>query len=362
MSGKKRVLLTLEERLKLAAGSQAASPETAVKLVQRFSQLHAAMLFGVKPDLETMNELIGEFWDCPEVDVDSYRGFCPSFQLALSRDNNLFLESAPATEIDPYRPLWGARVNNALVLLGLILLDHTKGRLKCKDIYHCTQMTLEQYLDATDGFSILTDLHRRQIWKDVLLQNCDGSGALGDALERILERYMDGWQVFDHLDHILRCMGGLACYLEQEGEGERVRDFRKALCQYAPDLEGRELADADVRYIDPNGYFFALANEYPGELPDLGGDIPPGAVRRQIFLPARDYSPDALQALAALSPSPELQELLEENITGDRLVSAMLEINWAVNHLYLLWVEPYLSMEEDCGSESGGQGARAGRD
>ena len=46
-----RTLLTLEERLKLAAGSQAVSPEIAAKLVQRFSRIHTAYFFGEKADL-----------------------------------------------------------------------------------------------------------------------------------------------------------------------------------------------------------------------------------------------------------------------------------------------------------------------
>ena len=56
-----RTLLTLEERLKLAARSQAVSPETAAKLVQRLSQIHTANFFCGKADLTTMYELIGEF-------------------------------------------------------------------------------------------------------------------------------------------------------------------------------------------------------------------------------------------------------------------------------------------------------------
>ena len=342
MSSKKRVLLTLEERLKLAAGSQAVSPETAAKLVRRFSELPSENLFCESAARSVMRAQIGEFMDNPPVDVETYRDLCRCIQLAISRDDNLIRKDTLCSELDPYRPLWGVQVNNALVLLGLMLLVHAKGGLKCKDIYHCTRMTLGQYLDALEVFDPWTD-GLRPSWAGELLKYCDESGALGDALERILKRYMDGWQVFNHLDHILRCMGGLACYLEQEGKGEPVRNFRQALHRYAPDLEGRELVDADARYLNPGGYFFTLANEYLGELPDLGG-VPLGTVCRQIFLPARDYSPDALRTLAALSPSPDLRELLEKNIAGDRLASAMWDINLAVDHLYLLWVDPYLQM------------------
>ena len=342
MSGKKRVLLTLEERLKLAAGSQAVSPETAVKLVQRLSQLGTENLFCGRRDLDAMYELVGESMDDPDMGVEYYSGFCRCVQLAIFQADELFQQTSLESEIDPYRPLWGAKVNNAIVLLGLMLLDHAKNRMPGKDIYHCTRMTLGQYLDALEELDSSCP-----IWRDNLLRGCgcDGSEPLGDALEGILNRYVDGWQVFDHLEHILRCMDGLACYLEREEESAPARRFREALRRYAPDLNGQDLAEADVRYLDPNGYFFTLANEYPGERPDLGGDIPPETVRGQILLPQRNYHPAALQGLASLSPSPELRELLERNIDEERIASAMQELNLAVDHLYLLWVEPYLRVE-----------------
>ena len=71
---------------------------------------------------------------------------------------------------------------------------------------------------------------------------------LGETLAGILRRYMAAWQEFDHLDHILRCIGALSCCLEQEEAGrtlpgeetDRVRRFRETLCEYGSDLEGRE--------------------------------------------------------------------------------------------------------------------------
>ena len=333
MSGGDRPRLSLEERLELAARSRASSPEAAVRLVQRLSRLGTENLFCSRANLSAMYELIGEAMDDPDMGVEYYSGFCRCIQLAIFRADGMPRQAAPESELDPYRPLWGARVNNAIVLLCLMLLDHVKNRMKRKDIYHCTRMTLEQYLDA------LEKLGACQVWADGLRQT-DGSRPLGDVLEDILARYLEARQVFDHLDHILRCMGGLACYLEQE-EGQ-TRRFRKLLCRYAPDLEGRELVGADARYPDPNGYFFTLANEYPGVLPDLGGGVPPGTVRSRIFLPEQNYRPDILRGLASLSPSPELRELLEKNITGDRLARARWGLNQAVVGWYWLWVAPYL--------------------
>lgn len=102
--------------------------------------------------------------------------------------------------------------------------------------------------------------------------------------------------------------------------------------------------EQDKRYLDPKGYYFALACEYPEDLPDPGGNVPPGALRSQIFLSERDYSPEALRGLAAGSPSLDLRSLLERYVCEERLASAMREINTAVAGMYVLFVEPYLRM------------------
>ena len=364
MRDEREAFLTLEERLTRSAKSQAASPEAAVKLVKRFAGIPAFRVFFGKPDVETMFELTGEFWEHPSVSGDSYQGFSHSYRLAVEQDNDFFQLSSPdrflAGERDPYEPVWGVKMNNAMVLLGLMLLDHARGRLRPRDIYHCTRMTLGQYLDAVMdlGFRKNGGLEsgfqeRVRTWRDVFLKNHDGSKPLGDALADILGRYIAAWQEFDHLDHILRCIGALSCYLEQEEvgrtlhqeEADKVRHFREVLCRYGSDLEGWDLVEMDKRYQDPKGYYFTLACEYPEELPDPGSqDAAPGALRSRIFLAERDYHPRALRELAAKSPSRDLRALLEEYVCEERLASAMGEINTAVTDLYLLWVEPYLRM------------------
>lgn len=150
-------------------------------------------------------------------------------------------------------------------------------------------------------------------------------------------------------------MGALSCYLEQEEAGRTlpqdeaagIRRFRKALCQYGSDLEGWELVEQDKRYPDPRGYYFSLACEYPEDVPDPGsGNVAPGTLHSQIFLSERDYSPEALRKLAEKSPSGDLRELLEKSLSREQPVRAMREINTAVTDLYMLFVEPYLRMDE----------------
>lgn len=404
MRGGERMLLTLEERLERSARSQAASPETAARLVERFSGLPPWQLFFGKPDVDAMYGLTGEFWEHPAVDMGSYHGFSHSFRLAAEQDNAPFrlplllsplgvprleqpplelprLEQPPSEQLllgkpplglspqglpsqglpspesqNPYKPVWGVRVNNALILLGLMLLDHTKGRLKPKGFYHCTRMTLGQYLDALAGLDLGRDgspglAQGFQVWRDMLLADYGAASPLGETLAGILRRYMAAWQEFDHLDHILRCIGALSCCLEQEEAGrtlpgeetDRVWRFREALCQYGSDLEGREPVEQDKRYLDPKGYYFTLACEYPEDLPDPGDrNVAPGSLRSQIFLSERDYSPETLRRLAAGSPSPNLRTLLERYVCEERLASAMREVNTAVAGIYVLFVEPYL--------------------
>ena len=391
MRGGERMLLTLEERLERSARSQAASPETAARLVERFSGLPPWQLFFGKPDVDAMYGLTGEFWEHPAVDMGSYHGFSHSFRLAAEQDNAPFRlplllsplgvprlaqpllgkpplglspqglpsQGLPSPESpNPYKPVWGVRVNNALILLGLMLLDHTKGRLKPKGFYHCTRMTLGQYLDALAGLGLGRDgspglAQGFQVWRDMLLADYGAASPLGETLAGILRRYMAAWQEFDHLDHILRCIGALSCCLEQEEAGrtlpgeetDRVRRFREALCQYGSDLEGREPVEQDKRYLDPKGYYFTLACEYPEDLPDPGDrNVAPGSLRSQIFLSERDYSPETLRRLAAGSPSPDLRTLLERYVCVERLASAMREVNTAVAGIFVLFVEPYLRM------------------
>lgn len=366
MKNEGRTILPFKERLEMAANSQATSPEAAAKLVKRLSGVHTVYFFCGNANMDIMEGLLGEFWDCLGEEFLHYGGFCRGFQLAIEHDNDFLTavspEAAAQEDCDRYRPVWGTRINNALVLLGLILLDHAKGQMRYRNLYHCTRMTLKQYLDALVDLSCQedgeTDWDRAEsfwIWRESFLKDNDGGWSLKEALAAILRRYIAAWQEFDHLDHVLRCIGALSCYLEQEEAGrtlpkeeeESVRRFREALCQYGSDLEGWELVEQDKRYLDPRGYYFSLAYEYPDDVPDPGSrSVAPGALRSQIFLSERDYSPEALRKLAEKSPSEDLRELLEKSISEEQLARAMREINIAVTDLYMLFVDPYLRMEE----------------
>ncbi len=366
MRNMERTVLPLEERLKMAANSQATSPEAAAKLVQRLCGVHTAYFFCGTANMDIMAGLIGECMECLEEELFYYGGFCHSFRIAIEHDNDFLaaLSSGAFQDdvFDPYRPVWGVRINNALILLGLILLDHAKGGMRYRNVYQCTRMTLKQYLDALVDLSFQEDgtqdgdrAESFWIWRESFLKDKDGAWTIKEALADILRRYIAAWQEFDHLDHILRCMGALSCYLEQEEAGRTlppeeekcVRRFREALCRYGTDLEGWELVEQDKRYLDPRGYYFSLAYEYPEDVPDPGSrNVAAGTLRSQIFLSERDYSPEALRKLAEKSPSEELRELLEKSISEERLALAMREINIAVTDLYMLFVEPYLRMEE----------------
>ena len=162
--------MTLEERLERAAKSQASSPEAAVRLVQRFARLHSACLFHGNADLDLMYGLIGPYMNQMEDDILHYSGFCHSVNLAV------FAEDAPqaGTEI-PFRPSLGIRAGNAVVLMGLMLLDHAKGRGQDEEIYHCTRMTLGQYLDALEAAALPEageTVQKFRHWRELFLKRC----------------------------------------------------------------------------------------------------------------------------------------------------------------------------------------------
>lgn len=352
-----RELLTLEERLKYAAESRASSPEAAVRMVQKFSGIPAGCFFCGKEDLTAMNELTGKFWEHPSVDVDTYHGFSQTFRLAINYDTACRMRQQSGTMLsaedscNPYRPIWSAGTVNAVILLGLMLLDHAKGRMKNKDIYHCMRMTLGQYLDAladfTSGKEEKTGTPRTdfRLFGQSFLKNCDGSVPLGEALADILRRYIAAQQEFGRLDHILRCMDAFSRCLEEQGglQADSVRCLREILDRYCPGLEGRKLAEGGGRYTDPYGHYLALAGEYPEDVPDPGSEgLAPGVVRSQVVLPEYDCNPESLRALAARTPFRGFRELLEKNICEEQMAHAMKEINTSAVYLYTLWVEPYL--------------------
>ncbi len=368
MSGNERVRLTLEERLALAAQSKAATPEAAAALVRRFHELPAGRIFCGTSDVDAMNELTGEFWDDPGVDVDSYRGFCPSFLMAVEHDNDSVWASWRPEDFDPDRPLLGVRVNNALVLLGEMLLDHAMGRQSHKEIYHSLRMTLRQYLDALTGPDFLrngSEAERFTAWREKILEKMDGDQPLAEALAGILRRYMSAWEPFGRMDHILHCLGGLALHLEKEGTGydvsrcpdgdaslvlttsrtekaEAARRFRKVLRRFGIGKDRQELPQADRECQDTRKYFLDLALGYAQDLPDPGSEMEAKTLRSQIFLPYWSRDLDALWELLENPPFPESVPFLKECPDRERLAEAIREINAAVMNLYMLWVEPYL--------------------
>lgn len=305
--------------------------EAAAGLVQRLSGTHSVHFFGSNANLNKMSEWIGAYMNQVDEEVLWYGGLCKSFRLAMDKEKGFSRLPLPeehmAGEWDCYRPVWGVRTNDAMVRLGLMLLDQARGRIKSREIYHCMEMTLGQYLDALadirfreDGTRDLSRAECFRTYRDMLLRDYDGSKPLGEALADILVRYIGAWREFDRLDHVLYCMEELSAHLEGKKAEKR------------PELQE---------------YYFKLACQGPEDVPDpCGEEIAPGALYDRFLFPGRDYHPDSLRELAARSPSLKLQKLLDELIRGERVASAMRELNVAVTDLYILFAEPYLWMGE----------------
>lgn len=249
---------------------------------------------------------------------------------------------------------WGCPASNAVVLLGLMLLDHAKGRGRTKNIYHCTRMTLGQYLDALDAaaFSHAENLRLNfRSWREEFLNVYPASTPLGDVLGDILRLYIHGWKRLDCFDHVVRCMKELSSYLEEEETADLDREFREAMRQAVSTmgLSNVEVVEEDEReqYPDPVKHYLDLALAYSWDAVDPAGEtVKARAVRSQIFLSDWDYSPQAVEQLMEQAPTPEFRVLLEQFISEQRPVSGMSEVNRAVSILFTLCVWPYLQMDK----------------
>lgn len=343
-----REKLTLEERIARSARSQAASPETAACLVQKLSRLYTGDIFHGTDDLELMYGLIGPYMEQVEDDLLHYAGFCHSINFSFTAD------VPPGKTRTPFQPVLGLRTSNAVVLLGLMLLDHAKGRGRDKEVYHCTRMTLGQYLDALEALAFPRDEdagRKFRRWRELFLKRCAPSAPLADVLASLLRQYIHGWKMINCLDHVLGCMEELTRCLEAERTADLDREFRETMRQCIAELN---LTDVEVveeeereQYPDPAGHYFDLALDYSWEAPDPAGEgISARDVRAQIFLPDLDYSPQAVEKLAEQAPTPAFRALLERFVAERWLPNAASETDDAISNLFMMWVGPYLWMKE----------------
>lgn len=358
--------LTLEELIQRAGRSQAASPEYAAALVRHLSQLSGVCTFCGEKDVELLASFAEDIFkeDEDKFDVDTYQHFCLFYEALLAKDNNRTTLELRPEDIDPYKPMWSTRMNNAMVLL-----DQALGHRAHKDVYHCLHQTLGQYLDALEGPAFQrgdTESEGFQLWKGCLLRDQDPNQPMEEVLIDILRRYETAFQSLDRLDHILTCLGGLALHMETLGTrydiqpdeegisqmvlhvarnqfGEAASQLRQALRRYGIGRDHTDLPRTDLEQEDPLAYFLNLAQAYTPNLPDPGEDMEIRTLRTQLFLPYRAYGLERLQQLAEQSPE-DFRNLLAEYVSGDTLAMAIRGINGAVGDLYMLFVEPYLHM------------------
>lgn len=229
------------------------------------------------------------------------------------------------------------------------LLDHAKGRGRDKAVYHCTRITLGQYLDALETLAFPGEPALGQdfrCWRELFRKAYDPSAPLADVLADLLRQYIHGWKRLDCLDHVLCCMEGLSRYWERENTADLDRELRETMRQCFADMgvTNVELAEEDEReqYLDPVEHYFDLALSYSWDAPDPAGEETKARdVREQIFLPNRDYSLPALEKWVEQAPAPEFRALLERFISERWLSDAATEVNEAVSSLFMLWVGPY---------------------
>ena len=376
--------LSLEERIARAKRSQAASPESAAGLVRKLSQLNMDHVFLTGDDIDLMSEQIGVFLDQIEGPVLYYSGLCRGLRLASIHAKSQTESNARS------RMILETRCKNAVVLLGLMLLDHAKGRGQDREVYHCTRMTLGQYLDALEtlaypGKDGLCQTFRS--WRELFLESADPAAPLADVLANLLRQYIRGWTVLDFLKRVLYCMNKLSCRLEGDPDLEFEEDMHQQMeaaylkpekeeewddeWEECPDAGGyfeeqmvgpsqkfREAvhrcidearlagAEEEGQYADLSKDYFNLATAYFWDVADPAGEtISAGEMRSGILLTSWDCSSQALkERLAGRPTSPAFRALLERFISEQWPSMAISEVNMAVYNLSMLWVRPYVAM------------------
>lgn len=295
--------LTLEERLDLAARSVASSQEAANAMVRDFSSMNAVNIFAGKPDITLLYELATQELDSDmDLDVDHYSGFCRLFVEVLHNDN----DGKPRTK---YGPVFGVRSNNILILLGLMLYDQLRDRWTRHEIYRCTRMTLAQYLAAV--VELAPDF---KPWADKLLQQHDGNLSLTQTMENILRMYIDGWSVYELWDRVA-AYTAQACLHDRDDDADEIEKLLQE------------------------------AQNCTLELPDIfDAATPARVIRERLYLQDRDYNKATFRRLTALAPYPGFQKIMAQFSDGDRLDDALAKINLAVMDIYMVFVQPFVSM------------------
>lgn len=319
-----------ERRTQEERAAQAAAHEDAIRKTRQFARLPMDRVFHGSRDLKLMGALIGPYLDDAGDDPWDYAGFCRCLYHAFLDDTTPIPEGNAEEGI----PFLGAQVSNAVVLLGLMLLDHAKGR--GQEACLCTQTTLGQYLEALDALVFSKDVPLGpgfQNWRKSFLRRCSPGSPLTDVLAALLKQYSLGWKRFDAIHHILCCMEALTRELER-----------------APEPRRQELG----------AYYFKQALAYSWDLPDPAGEeISAGDVREQIFLPKRDFTLQTLMIQTAEAPTQPFRTLLARILKERWQFNASPLINAAVTDLLMLFAAPYLYMGKE---DPGNSPAIRGRD
>lgn len=149
--------------------------------------------------------MIGPYMDQIGGDVLDYSGFCRSLQKA-----SMF--AMPQAKLDACTSMiLETQFKNAIILLGLMLLDHAKSRDQSKEVYRCTRMPLGQYLDALETLAYPGNERLYRVFqRELFLESADPSAPLADVLADLLWRYTRTWTVPNFLNRVLHYMNRLS--------------------------------------------------------------------------------------------------------------------------------------------------------
>lgn len=387
---KRKNTLSLEERLKKAANSSAASPESAARKVMDLAEVCPAYLMTMD-DLELLHNINGEYWEDDDIDIMHYGEFC-----------RIFPKSFDFSLMDsPFGLDMGLTLTNGIISIALMFLDNAKN--KKSRLYPMLHMNLGDFWHAVrdtcydkTGTKCQSRYDFQQKSMELFMEGKDDSTPIKNAIANLLHKYELALNLLNYYEHILKCESNFQFSLKQQEECDAEladmfepdypdedwdesteeefhtqadnlneaspndcldSDKGLSVCsesyteedldEETKDFLASQQLDAYLEYINPFEFYFQKIEDYnPTEHTFESDSLPINSIRRELLMKRADYSPEALKQVAKSINSPDFRDFFLDSIREKELAYAMKVVNESVSDLFLLLVSGFINIRK----------------